>query len=96
MITRQSACHVLCEKGRRDGRYILAGLIEKRGGDAKLIDWLDELTAECPKKMALNMNDPCGVRCRKPISTDLPLRTTSSAFASLDHSHWSRRWGGTG
>jgi hypothetical protein len=33
------------------------------GRDAKLIDWLDELTAECPKKIAHNMNDPCGARC---------------------------------
>ena len=32
----------------------------KRGRDAKIIDWLDELTAECPKKIAHNMNDPCG------------------------------------
>jgi len=28
---------------------------------------------------------------RKPTSTDLP-RTASSALASLDHPHWSRRW----
>jgi hypothetical protein len=32
-----------------------------------LIDWLDELTADCPKKQAQNMNDPCGARF-----TDLP------------------------
>ena len=25
---------------------------------AKLSDWLDELTAECPKKIAHNMNEP--------------------------------------
>jgi hypothetical protein len=25
---------------------------------------LDELTAECPKKIARNMNDPCGAKCR--------------------------------
>ena len=31
----------------------------------KLIDWLDELTAECPKKIAHNMNDPCGAKCPK-------------------------------
>jgi len=24
--------------------------------------WLDELTADCPKKTA-RMNDPCGVKC---------------------------------
>jgi len=27
-------------------------------------DWLDEHTAECPKKIAHNMNDQCGARCR--------------------------------
>ncbi|MGB7454883.1 MAG: hypothetical protein WBM51_04310 [Pseudolabrys sp.] len=48
---------VSCEKCGRDGSYRLNGLIEKRGCDAKLIDWLDELTAECPKKIARNMND---------------------------------------
>jgi hypothetical protein len=48
---------------RRDGCYGLNRLIEKRGR-GKLIDWLDELTAECPKKIARNMNDPCGARRR--------------------------------
>ena len=42
---------------RGNDSYRLNGLIEKRGRDAKLIDWLDELTAECPKKIARNMND---------------------------------------
>ena len=41
----------------------LGRLIEKRGRDAKLTDWLDELTAECPKKIARNMNDRCGAEC---------------------------------
>ena len=48
---------------RRDGRYRLDRLIEDRGRDAKLIDWLDELTTDCPKKIARNMNDPCGAKC---------------------------------
>jgi hypothetical protein len=38
------------EKCGRDGRYPVNGLIEKRGRDAKLTDWLDEITADCPKK----------------------------------------------
>jgi len=54
---------VSCGACRRDGRYILARLIRKYGGDAKFIDWLDELTADCPKKRARNMNDPCGAKC---------------------------------
>ena len=64
LIGKLEMLRVTCAKCGRDGRYILARLIEKRGRDAKLIDWLDELTAECPKKIAHNMNDPCGARCQ--------------------------------
>ena len=39
-------------------------LIKERGRNAKLIDWLGEITADCPKKIAHNMNDPCGARYR--------------------------------
>jgi hypothetical protein len=38
-------------------------LIERRGREGKVIDWLDELTADCPKKRASNMNDPFGAMC---------------------------------
>ena len=44
------------------GPYRPDRLIKDHGRDAKLIDWLDELTAECPKKVARNMNDPCGAK----------------------------------
>ena len=69
LIGKLDVLRVSCSKCGRDGCYGLARLIEKRGRDAKLIDWLDELTAECPKKNARkkknarNMNDPCGARC---------------------------------
>jgi hypothetical protein len=41
-------------------RWSLSGaaLVEERGRNAKLIDWLDDITADCPKKQAHNMNDP--------------------------------------
>ena len=63
---RQARC------AARDLREVRAGWLlrpapvsfEKRGRDAKLIDWLDELTAECPKGLARKLNDPCGARCR--------------------------------
>lgn len=63
LISRLDLIRVDCNKCGRDGCYGLARLIDKRGRDAKLIDWLDELTAACPKKQAYNMNDPCGARC---------------------------------
>ena len=34
----------------RTGRYRLERLIENRGRDAKVINWLSELTADCPRK----------------------------------------------
>jgi hypothetical protein len=46
----------------RASRYRVQHLIEERGRNAKLIGWLDEITADCPKKQAHNMNDPCGAR----------------------------------
>ena len=64
LIGKLDLLRVACEKCGRDGCYGLARLIDKRGRDAKTIDWLDELTAECPKKLARNMNDPCGARCQ--------------------------------
>jgi hypothetical protein len=36
---------VTCAKCERAGRYRLARLIEARGRDAKLVDWLGEITA---------------------------------------------------
>ena len=63
LIGKTEVLRVTCAKCGRDGHYIAARLIRKRGRDAKVIDWLDELTADCPKKLARNMNDPCGARC---------------------------------
>jgi len=53
---------VTCENCDREGSYQVNGLIGTRG-DGKIIDWLDELTADCPKKSAHSMNDPCGAPC---------------------------------
>ena len=47
LIGKLDVLRVSCEKCGRDGCYGLNRLIEKRGRDAKLIDWLDELIAEC-------------------------------------------------
>ena len=49
LIGKLDVLRVSCNKCGRDGCYGLHRLIERRGRDAKLIDWLDELTAECPK-----------------------------------------------
>jgi hypothetical protein len=45
------------------GRYHLHRLIARYGIDAKLFDWSDEITADCPRNQAKNLNDICGARC---------------------------------
>ena len=61
LIGKLDVLRVSCEKCGRDGHYILVRLIRKRGRDGKLINWIDEVTAECSKRIANNMNDQCGV-----------------------------------
>jgi hypothetical protein len=63
LIGKLDVLAVACEKCGRAGRYPLQRLIDDRGRNAKVIDWLDEITADCSKKLAHNMNDPCGARC---------------------------------
>jgi hypothetical protein len=63
LIGKLDVLRVACAKCGRAGRYRLDRLIESCGRDAKVIDWLDELIAECPKKIARNRNDPFGARC---------------------------------
>ena len=53
---------VTCDKCDRAGSYRL-NRVESRGHDAKIIDWLDEITKDCPRETARNMNDQCGARC---------------------------------
>jgi len=59
LIGKLDVLRVACDKCEREGRYAVARLIEQRGRNAKVIDWLDEITAECPKKRAGNMSDQC-------------------------------------
>lgn len=55
--------NLACSKCGRAGRYRLSHLLGERGPDAKVVDWLAEITADCPKKLTHNMNDQCGARC---------------------------------
>ena len=47
----------------RSGRYRVARLAKSIGNDAKLTDWLSDLTADCPRRLAGNISDQCGARC---------------------------------
>jgi hypothetical protein len=63
LIGKLDLLRVRCDKCGRDGCYGLSRLIDKRGRDGKVIDWLDEITADCAKKKAGNTSDQCGAKC---------------------------------
>jgi hypothetical protein len=48
--------------GRR-GQYRKDCLIEQCGRDVRILDWLDELTADCMRKRAASKSDHCHARC---------------------------------
>jgi hypothetical protein len=63
LIGKLDMLRVAYDKCGRDGCYGLAKLIDKRGHDGKIVDWLDAITADCPKKSVQNMSERCGARC---------------------------------
>jgi hypothetical protein len=54
LIGKLDVLYVHCAKRNRAGSYQVQHLIQGRGRDARIIDWLDEITADCPKKSAHN------------------------------------------
>ena len=63
LVGKLDVLNVACDKCGRAGRYAVARLIEQRTRYGKVIDWLAEITADCPKKQAGNMSDQCAARC---------------------------------
>ena len=56
---------LICSKCPRQGHYIVKRLIGAHGRNTKVVDWVDVITADCPKRIANNVNDQCRVRCRE-------------------------------
>jgi len=52
----------MLESGRT-GRYALRRLIERRGRDVRILDWLDGLTVDCPRKKSASVSDQCHAAC---------------------------------
>jgi hypothetical protein len=63
LVGKLSIVRVECEKCGRDGTYRLDRLISRYDLDTKLFEWMDELTADCPRKQANNLYDQCGAHC---------------------------------
>jgi len=63
IVGELTVLRITCDECGRSGQYRVDRLIMSYGIDVKLFDWCDEITADCPRKQARNMNDQCGARC---------------------------------
>ena len=63
LISKLDVLRVTCDKCGRGGSYRLRSLLDSRGWDGKIVDWLDEVAADCPKRQFVNWNDRCAARC---------------------------------
>ena len=54
---------VECEKCGRKRRYSVERLLQLLGRDAKLTNWLADITADCSRRLKPGYSDPCGARC---------------------------------
>ena len=63
IVGKLAILRIECDKCGRSGQYHVDRLIMRYGIDAKLFEWFDEITADCPRTQARNLNDQCGARC---------------------------------
>ena len=63
LIGKLTVLQVRCSKCPRRDHYELFGLIMAHGLNTKIVDWLNVITADCPKKLARDVSDPCAAWC---------------------------------
>ena len=63
LLGKLTVLRVECSKCGRFGRYPLHRLIETLGRDVRILDWLEGLTADCPRKRSASISDQCHARC---------------------------------
>jgi hypothetical protein len=52
---------VVCPKCNSEWNYPVHGLIRKYGREAKLIYWLDTITADCPNRNGADKSNQCAL-----------------------------------
>jgi hypothetical protein len=63
LIRKVRMLRVECDKCGRVGTYSLRFLIQHYGREQTILDWKDQLTADCPRRVNGDHSDPCGARC---------------------------------
>ena len=59
IVGKLDVLRIESDKCGRRGRYRVDRLVKKYGIDAKLFAWSDEVTADCPSKIAKNLRVIC-------------------------------------
>ena len=63
IVGKLAVLRITCDKCGRSGQYRVDRLVQRYGINAKLFEWSDEITADCPWKHSKNLYDQCGARC---------------------------------
>jgi hypothetical protein len=63
LLGKLTAVRVECSKCGRSGRYPLHRLIDQHGGNGTIVEWLETLIADCPRKRAASVSDRCHANC---------------------------------
>ena len=59
LIDKLESLRVTCIKCGRESRYMVRRLAAIRGLNARVTDFLAEVTADCPKRRSADMSDQC-------------------------------------
>jgi hypothetical protein len=61
--SRLDHLELACPKCGLLGRYSVKRLILARGRNGKVLDWIDEMTLDCPHRVLPGLASACGARC---------------------------------
>ncbi len=63
LVGKLRMLRVDCIKCGRAGSYSVRFLVQQCGREHTILDWKDQLTADCPRRVKGDYNDQCGARC---------------------------------
>ena len=74
LVGKLAVLRIECAKCGRSGKYKLARLIARYGRDEKLFTWTDEITVDCPRKLARNDYDALRRAVSRPAGCGVMIR----------------------
>jgi hypothetical protein len=78
LVGKLDVLRVECPTCGRQGRYHVARLLEELGAGARLTDWLNERTADCPQKNSFSYSND---DCRKARSIGVQTRQIRRGYS---------------